>query len=99
MSQSENTAASPASQHKPYVPPEANIPEFSFVPVLVGALLGILFGASSVYLVLKVGMTISASIPIAVILDNFVPPFLQDVQCTACDYFRKQYRSNYRLCR
>lgn len=53
--------------HKPYVPAEANIPEMGFAPILVGAVLGIVFGASSLYLVLQVGMTVSASIPIAVL--------------------------------
>src|SRR5258708_16181759 len=37
------------------------------LPVLVGTLLGMVFGASSLYLVLKVGLTVSASIPVAVI--------------------------------
>src|SRR3972149_6390534 len=53
--------------HKPYVPDEQRIPEFTWSAVLVGAVLGIIFGASSLYLVLKVGMTISASIPVAVL--------------------------------
>lgn len=57
----------PEVEHKPYVPDEARIPEFTPVPVLVGALLGIVFGASSLYLVLKVGLTVSASVPIAVL--------------------------------
>jgi putative OPT family oligopeptide transporter len=42
------------------------MPEFTWPAVVVGALLGIIFGASSLYLVLKVGMTVSASIPVAV---------------------------------
>src|SRR5579862_2798837 len=54
-------------EHKPYVPDEVKQPEFTWLPVLVGALLGIVFGASSLYLVLKVGMTVSASIPVAVL--------------------------------
>ncbi len=53
--------------HKPFVPDEQQIPEFTLLPVIVGVILGIIFGASSLYLVLKVGMTISASIPVAVI--------------------------------
>src|SRR5579859_746102 len=52
---------------KPYVPDQATMPEFTWPAVLVGAVLGIIFGASSLYLVLKVGMTVSASIPIAVL--------------------------------
>lgn len=54
-------------QHQPYVPASKVLPELSFSAVLVGAVLGIIFGASSLYLVLKVGMTVSASIPIAVL--------------------------------
>src|SRR5256714_276500 len=53
--------------HKPYVPDEADEPEFTWPAVLVGAILGIIFGASSLYLLLKVGMTVSASVPIAVL--------------------------------
>jgi putative OPT family oligopeptide transporter len=53
--------------HQPYVPDDVNMPEFTWSAVLVGAFLGILFGASSLYLVLKVGMTVSASVPIAVL--------------------------------
>src|SRR4051812_39786134 len=62
-----STEVGGAPVHKPYVPPEANIPEMGLAPILVGAILGIIFGASSLYLVLKVGMTVSASIPIAVL--------------------------------
>jgi putative OPT family oligopeptide transporter len=50
-----------------YIPPEARIPEFTVRAVILGALLGVVFGASSLYLVLKVGITVSASIPVAVI--------------------------------
>jgi putative OPT family oligopeptide transporter len=53
--------------HQPYVPDDVILPEFTWPAVLVGALLGIVFGASSLYLVLKVGMTVSASIPVAVL--------------------------------
>lgn len=52
---------------EPFIPASAKIPEFTFRAVLTGALLGIVFGASSLYLVLKVGLTVSASIPVAVI--------------------------------
>ncbi len=53
--------------YTPYVPDEQSIPEFTWPALLVGAVLGIVFGASSLYLVLKVGMTVSASIPVAVL--------------------------------
>jgi putative OPT family oligopeptide transporter len=52
---------------KPYVPDEANLPELTFRAVALGALLGLVFGASSVYLALRVGLTVSASVPIAVL--------------------------------
>ncbi|MBI3550503.1 MAG: oligopeptide transporter, OPT family [Elusimicrobia bacterium] len=56
-----------AAKHEPYVADSAKLPEFTWQAVVVGAILGIVFGASSLYLVLKVGMTVSASIPIAVL--------------------------------
>lgn len=69
MSQTAAASAKPAETHahKPYVPDDARMTEFTWSSVIVGALLGIVFGASSLYLVLKVGMTVSASIPIAVL--------------------------------
>jgi putative OPT family oligopeptide transporter len=51
----------------PYIAPETVMPELTFRAVLWGTLLGMIFGASSLYLVLKVGLTVSASIPVAVI--------------------------------
>src|SRR3982751_4147737 len=53
--------------HQPFVPASETIPEFTWPTVLTGAVLGIIFGASSLYLVLKVGLTVSASVPIAVL--------------------------------
>src|SRR6188508_1995460 len=52
---------------RPYISPETNLREFSLRAVLTGTILGMIFGASSLYLVLKVGLTVSASIPVAVI--------------------------------
>jgi putative OPT family oligopeptide transporter len=52
---------------KPYVPPGTLIPEFTVRAVALGAVLGIVFGAVSVYLALRAGLTVSASIPIAVL--------------------------------
>jgi putative OPT family oligopeptide transporter len=63
----EPSANGPETQHQPYVPDNVNIPEFTWQAVIVGAVLGIIFGASSLYLVLKVSMTVSASVPIAVL--------------------------------
>ena len=53
--------------HKPFVADSANVKELTFLPVLMGVVLGIIFGASSLYLALKVGVTVSASIPVAVL--------------------------------
>jgi putative OPT family oligopeptide transporter len=54
-------------QRRPYIADKKVIPELTLVPILVGILLGIIFGASSLYLALKIGMTVSASIPVAVL--------------------------------
>lgn len=51
----------------PYIPAAASPRELTVRAVTVGTLLGVVFGASSLYLVLKVGLTVSASIPVAVI--------------------------------
>src|SRR5512140_537802 len=50
-----------------FVPPNAQMREMTARAIVTGALLGVIFGASSLYLVLKVGLTVSASIPVAVI--------------------------------
>jgi putative OPT family oligopeptide transporter len=52
---------------KPYIPAGIKLRELTPLPIIVGTLLGMVFGASSLYLVLKVGLTVSASIPVAVI--------------------------------
>ena len=52
---------------KPFVSAETKMKEFTFKAVLMGSIFGILFGASTVYLALKAGLTVSASIPIAVL--------------------------------
>ncbi len=58
---------SPPSAFKPYIPASAQLPEMTLRALVMGTLLGMIFGASSLYLVLKVGLTVSASIPVAVI--------------------------------
>ena len=52
---------------KPFVAASTQMRELTVLPLIVGTLLGIVFGASSLYLVLKVGLTVSASIPVAVL--------------------------------
>jgi putative OPT family oligopeptide transporter len=54
-------------EFRPYIGADRTLPEFTPKAVLLGALFGILFGAATVYLALKAGLTVSASIPIAVI--------------------------------
>ena len=56
-----------AANFKPFIPPSVQLPELTLFHLLTGTILGIIFGASSLYLVLKVGLTVSASIPVAVI--------------------------------
>jgi len=56
------------ARFRPYIPASVlNMRELSIFPLIVGVILGIIFGASSLYLVLKTGLTVSASIPVAVI--------------------------------
>jgi len=54
-------------EFRPYVPDEVTMPEFTPKAIGVGVFFGLLFGASTVYLALKAGLTVSASIPIAVL--------------------------------
>ncbi len=62
------TASSPAaSQFQPYIPASQSPAEFTIRAIILGALFGLLFGASTVYLGLRAGLTVSASIPIAVL--------------------------------
>ena len=56
-----------ADTEEPFIAAETPMREFTWRAVLVGTVLGIVFGASSLYLTLKVGLTVSASIPVAVI--------------------------------
>src|SRR5471030_856407 len=53
--------------HKPYIADDSTMAEFTPKSVLTGAIFGLIFGASTVYLALKAGLTVSASIPISVL--------------------------------
>ncbi|MFN8250599.1 MAG: oligopeptide transporter, OPT family [Ferruginibacter sp.] len=55
------------SNFQPFVPADMKVKEFTLKSVLLGALFGVIFGMATVYLALKAGLTVSASIPIAVI--------------------------------
>src|ERR1700760_1640835 len=54
-------------EFRPYVPAEQAPAEFTFKAAALGSLFGIIFGAATVYLALKAGLTVSASIPVAVL--------------------------------
>lgn len=62
---------------KPYIPAEKVVPEFTVTSLIIGLLLAVVFGAANAYLGLKVGMTISASIPAAVISMGIVRGLLK----------------------
>ena len=55
------------TEFKPYIPPEKSPSELTVSSIIIGVLLAIIFGAANAYLGLRVGMTVSASIPAAVI--------------------------------
>ena len=65
------------SNFKPFVPAETTMAELTIKSIITGALFGIIFGASTVYLALKAGLTVSASIPIAVIAITLGRRFLK----------------------
>ncbi len=52
---------------KPYIAPEQNVAEFTIKAILLGCFFGVVFGCSTTYLAIKAGLTVTASIPIAVI--------------------------------
>lgn len=56
-----------SKEFKPYIPAEKITPEFTVTSIIMGIILAIVFGAANAYLGLRVGMTVSASIPAAVI--------------------------------
>lgn len=60
-----------ASTFEPYIPASVQLRELTVLPVIIGTILGMVFGAASLYLVLKVGLTVSASIPVAVLSITF----------------------------
>ena len=65
------------STFKPFVSPDDKMAEFTVKSILTGAAFGIIFGAATVYLALKAGLTVSASIPIAVIAITLGRKFLK----------------------
>lgn len=63
----EENSGNNQTKFKTYISPKDFIPEFTLKAIILGAVFGIIFGAATVYLGLKVGLTVSASIPIAVL--------------------------------
>lgn len=57
----------PGKEYQPYIAPEANLREFTARAVIIGCVISVVFGAANAYLAMLIGMTISASIPAAVI--------------------------------
>src|ERR1700679_4085184 len=62
-----STVPETTQQFQPYVPPTETRPELTFRALLLGSLFGILFGAVTVYVGLRAGLTVAASIPISVL--------------------------------
>src|SRR5215469_11911844 len=69
------SSTAPPGEFRPYVDAEESVVEFSLRAVILGALFGILFGAVSVYVGLRAGLTVSASIPIAVLSISILRAF------------------------
>jgi len=63
----ERPTDTPDHTFKPYIPASQSPPEFTIKAIVLGAIFGLIFGASTVYLGLRAGLTVSASIPIAVL--------------------------------
>ena len=73
--QKEWSSGAAAGEFRPYVDSSQRMPEFSLRAVVLGSLFGILFGAVSVYVGLRAGLTVSASIPIAVLSISILRAF------------------------
>ena len=69
------SSTAPPGEFRPYVPAEETIAEFTLRAVVLGALFGLLFGAVTVYVGLRAGLTVSASIPIAVLSISILRAF------------------------
>src|SRR6476619_7860922 len=69
------TSTPPVAKFQPYVPASQSPADFTIKAVVLGVLFGLLFGASTVYLGLRAGLTVSASIPIAVLAISVLKRF------------------------
>src|SRR3954452_965002 len=75
MAMPSTSAAAPRATFQPYVPSTESPAEFTAKAVVLGVVFGLIFGASTVYLVLRDGLTVSASIPIAVLAISVLKRF------------------------
>jgi putative OPT family oligopeptide transporter len=69
------SSTAPADEFHPYIPAQESIAEFTLRAVVLGSLFGLLFGAVTVYVGLRAGLTVSASIPIAVLSISILRAF------------------------
>src|ERR1700739_2872211 len=69
------SSTAPVGEFQPYVPTEQRLAEFSLRAVVLGGLFGLLFGAVTVYVGLRAGLTVSASIPISVLSISILRAF------------------------
>ena len=65
----------PSQEFRSYISSEQSIPEFTGKAIALGIFFGVLFGAATVYLALRAGLTVSASVPIAVLSIAFFKRF------------------------
>ena len=75
MAKKQWSSTAPPSEFSPYIPAEESIAEFTLRAVVLGSLFGLLFGAVTVYVGLRAGLTVSASIPIAVLSISILRAF------------------------
>jgi putative OPT family oligopeptide transporter len=77
MAEAAPKATQTTKRFEPYIADDRIVPEFTAKAVIAGAIAGILFGAATVYLALRAGLTVSASIPVAVIAISLGRKFLR----------------------
>ena len=69
------SSTAPPGEFRTYIAPEESLKEFTLRAVILGALFGLLFGAVTVYVGLRAGLTVSASIPISVLSISILRAF------------------------
>ena len=89
------------NEFKPYIPADRVMPELTVTSIVMGMLLAVIFGAANAYLGLRVGMTVSASIPAAVISMGVIRVIMKrnsilerqqepSLQCRLCSFGQKR---------